>query len=67
MKNWHLDDWVSSVYGTHRTHRLADVLIRNTNRFGTRYAECREDGAWLRAELRRGASLVAAWLAAHPE
>jgi hypothetical protein len=40
IKNWHLDDWISTLYGPEATFHLKSgdnrVLIRNTNAFGTR-------------------------------
>ncbi len=32
MRNWHLDDWISTVYGPAGTMHIPDVRIRNTNR-----------------------------------
>ena len=41
INNWHLDDWMSTLYGPRATSHLKHVHMRNTNKFGTRYSECR--------------------------
>jgi len=61
IKNWHLDDWSSSVYGPEATFHLKDVHIRNTNRFGTRYTECREDERWFRNEVIKFGAMLSKW------
>ncbi len=63
IKNWHLDDWISTLYGPRATSHLKHVHIRNTNKFGTRYSECREDEKWLRKERERGQRTLARWWA----
>jgi len=61
--NWHLDDWISTLYGPRATSHLKHVHIRNTNKFGTRYSECREDEKWFRKEIERGQRTLARWWA----
>ena len=63
INNWHLDDWISTLYGPRATSHLRHVHMRNTNKFGTRYSECREDEKWLRKERERGQRTLARWWA----
>ena len=63
INNWHLDDWMSTLYGPRATSHLKHVHMRNTNKFGTRYSECREDEKWFRKEIERGQRTLARWWA----
>mgnify|MGYP003347151417 CR=1 FL=1 len=62
MRNWHLDDWASNVYGPKRTVRVEGMFIRNTNAFGTRYDVCHEDKQILQRELEDGSQRIAHFL-----
>ena len=66
--NWWLDDWITGVYGSRRTTKLATWVVKHhTGHHGTRYEVDPLRKVSLEDELARGKGRVAAWLQTRSE
>jgi hypothetical protein len=58
-----MDDWISRVYGRHRTTRVDDARVAHqTGSHGTRYSVDPEHGALLEAEVDNGRLQIESWM-----
>lgn len=62
FRNWYSDDWSTHVYDwMNASYWDKEMLIRNTNKGGTRYVAEKEAKAWLDREVNDGRRIVLTW------
>ena len=54
LKNWYIDDWISSVYGPKRTSKLKDWLVIHHVEGGTRYKPAKSQFKLLKPLIEEG-------------
>ena len=62
LTDWWLDDWMTNVYGQHRTKVGAFEVVHHMGMHGTRYAVTNSKQALLGDEVRRGKKAIARFL-----
>ena len=62
FSDWWMDDWITKVYGTSRTHRATFRVRHHTGYQGTRYEVDQSHEARLQSELQVGRQRIERWL-----
>jgi hypothetical protein len=63
FRNWYLDDWISLVYGAHRTEKMRDWRVtHHTQFYGTRYTPDVGARRFVKTEVGRGQERIRTWL-----
>ena len=63
FSSWWIDDWISRVYGPHRSTKIMDWRVKHhVGKYGTRYEVQRNEHQHLDTELKKGALRIKEWL-----
>ena len=66
LTDWWMDDWISRVYGRHRTKRVDEVIVKHMMlSHGTRYSVTWEHSTLVGTEVELGRQKIELWMERH--